>query len=210
LFDLRPPHLVHLQSQRIDLARLLNVLLFLIFLFFSAFNIGYTAFRYLNVRQELSAATSEQVSVKDQSASFAAAIKNYQALKTKIVAYLTFTREELPAVEFMRALEDAIPGGLKFSSLEVRPGNAYMIGSALSDEEIIALTANLASLTYIIKKVDSPITNKSVLGSRQISDFQVTCDIKPILDIEAASPSLNQPFPGAAPAPAPPAPEGGN
>ena len=189
LFDLRPPHLVAYQSQKVDMSRVLSVVLFLIFLMMSLYNIGFTTFRYVQTRQELATARGEQDQVKTTSASFAAKIRQMQELKTKIVAYLEFTREELPAVEFMKALEDALPNGLKISALSVRPGNVLMVGSALSDAEIIGLSSNLDAMRYIVTKVDAPVTTKSTLGVRMISDFRLTCDIRKILDIAADDPN---------------------
>ena len=189
LFDLRPPHLIALQSQKVDLSRILSVVLFLVFILLSIYNIGFTTYRYFQVRQELSSARGEQASVRDMSAQLMATITRMQAMKTRLMAYLDFTREELPAVEFMKALEDAIPQGLKIANLDVRQGNALMVGSALSDNEIIAFAANLDAMKYIITRVDAPVTNKSVLGSKQISDFRLTCDIRKILDIAADDPN---------------------
>jgi hypothetical protein len=189
LFDLRPPHLVAMQSQRVDFSRVFSVLLFIIFLLLSFYNIGFSAYKYLQVRQELSAASGEQMTIRAMSAQLAGTIREMQALKTRIVAYLEFTREELPAVEFMKALEDAIPAGLKIANLEVRPSSVLMVGSALTDDEIIAFAANLDGMKYIVARVDSPITTKSVLGVRPISDFRLTCDIRKILDIAANDPN---------------------
>jgi Tfp pilus assembly protein PilN len=189
LFDLRPPHLVHLQSRSVDAYRLLGILLFIIFIALSFWNIGFTAFKYLQVRQELSASMGSQSETRAQSASLAAAIKQMQALKTQISAYLEFTREELPAVEFMKTLEDAVPEGLKISTLDVIQGSASMAGSALGDDQIKAFAANLSSQNYIVTRVDSPVTTKSVLGSKQISDFRITCNLKKILDIAANDPN---------------------
>ncbi|MDR1579320.1 MAG: hypothetical protein LBS35_03100 [Synergistaceae bacterium] len=189
LFDLRPPHLVQLQSRSVDVSRLLSILLFMIFMALSFWNIGFTAFKYLQVRQELSASLGRQSEVRAQSASFAATIAQMRTLKTQIVAYLEFTREELPAVEFMKTLEDTVPDGLKISTLDVTPGNASMSGAALGDDQIIVFGANLGSQSYIVTRVSSPVTNKSVLGTRQIMDFQITCSLKKILDIAANDPS---------------------
>ncbi|MDR1966308.1 MAG: PilN domain-containing protein, partial [Synergistaceae bacterium] len=189
LFDLRPPHLVQLQGRQIDAARLLSVLFFVVFILFSGYNIFYTALNYLSVRRDLESATGEQISVRDESASLLSSINKIRDLKTRVIAYLAFTRNELPAVEFMKILEDVVPQGLKIATLEVRPESVLMVGSAISDEEIIALTTNLAGMSYIVKKVDAPVTNKSVMGTRQISDFRVTCDIKPILDIAEGDPN---------------------
>ncbi|MDR0653376.1 MAG: hypothetical protein LBG12_08730 [Synergistaceae bacterium] len=168
---------------------MLGILLFIIFIALSFWNIGFTAFKYLQVRQELSASMGSQSETRAQSASLAAAIKQMQALKTQISAYLEFTREELPAVEFMKTLEDAVPEGLKISTLDVIQGSASMAGSALGDDQIKAFAANLSSQNYIVTRVDSPVTTKSVLGSKQISDFRITCNLKKILDIAANDPN---------------------
>jgi Tfp pilus assembly protein PilN len=189
LFDLRPPHLVQLQSKNVDVPRLLSILLFMVFMALSFWNIGFTAFKYLQVRQELSASMGRQSEVRTQSASLAATIKQMQALKTQIVAYLEFTREELPAVEFMKTLEDTVPDGLKISTLNVIQGSASMSGSALGDDQIKMFGANLGSQSYIVTRVDSPVTTKSVLGSKQISDFRITCNLRKILDIAANDPN---------------------
>ena len=192
LFDLRPPYLVQMQSQRVDVWRLLSVVFFLMFLILSVFNIGYTAVNLRSVMKELTAQTGEQMSVRDQSVTLAATIKNMQALKTRVVAYLEFTKAELPSVEFMKILEDVVPAGLKISALDVRPGNVRMRGSALGDDEINALVTNLAAMRYIVTKVDAPVTTKSTIGSRLISDFTLTCDIRSVLDIAADDPNTRQ------------------
>jgi Tfp pilus assembly protein PilO len=176
----------------VDIARLLSVLFFLVFLILSIFNIGYTAVNLRGVMQNLSAQTGEQMSVRDQSATLAVTIKNMQALKTRVVAYLEFTREELPSVEFMKILEDVVPPGLKISALDVRPGNVRMTGSALGDDEINVLVTQLAAMRYIVTKVDAPVTTKSTLNSRLISDFTLTCDIRAVLDIAADDPNTRQ------------------
>jgi len=171
------------QSQRVDILRALSVALFLVFIVMSVCNIAFTAVRYVNTRQELIAARGELEKTRTLSAAFATGIGGMRELMTAVTAYLEFTREELPAVEFMKALEDALPPGLKISALSVRPGSVRMVGSALSDEEIIALSSNLGAMSHIVAHVDAPVTTKSVLGARQISDFSLTCDIRKISDI---------------------------
>jgi Tfp pilus assembly protein PilN len=170
----------------------------MVFMALSFWNIGFTAFKYLHVRQELSASMGRRSEVRTQSATLAATIKQMQALKTQIVAYLEFTREELPAVEFMKTLEDTVPDGLKVATLRVVPGSASMAGAALGDDQIIAFAANLDSQNYIVTRVDSPITTKSVLGAKQISDFRITCNIRKILDIAANDPNRQSIMPAAA------------
>jgi Tfp pilus assembly protein PilN len=189
LFDLRPPHLVQLQARNVDVPRLLGILLFMIFMALSFWNVGFTAFKYLQVRQELNVSLGRHSEVRTLSATLGAAIKQMQAEKTRIVAYLEFTREELPAVEFMKALEDTIPDGLKIATLNVRPESVAMAGSALGGDQIIDFAAKLDSQKYIVTRVDSPVTTRSELRGRQISDFRIICDLRKILDIAANDPA---------------------
>jgi Tfp pilus assembly protein PilN len=170
----------------------------MVFMALSFWNIGFTAFKYLQVRQELSASMGRQSEIRTQSATLAETIKQMQALKTQIAAYLEFTREELPAVEFMKTLEDTVPDGLKIAALDVRQVSATMVGSALGDDQIIAFAANLDSQNYIVTRVDSPVTTKSTLGSKQISDFRITCSLRKILDIAANDPNRQPAMPAAA------------
>ena len=189
LFDLRPPHMVAYQSQKVDISRLLSVVLFLIFILISIFNIGFTTFQYVYVKQELAAARGEQNRVRSMSEGFEAAIVRMREIKAQIVAYLEFTREELPAVEFMKALEDALPIGLKISNMSIRPNNVMMVGAAFSETEIIGFTTNLGAMDYIVTKVDAPLTTRGELNTRVISNFSLTCDIRKILDIAANDPN---------------------
>jgi Tfp pilus assembly protein PilN len=170
-------------------------MLFMVFMALSFWNIGFTAFKYLQVRQELSASMGRQSEIRAQSASLSATIKQMQALKTQIVAYLEFTREELPAVEFMKTLEDTVPEGLKISSLNVIPGSALMSGSALGDDQILEFAANLDSKKYIVTRVDSPVTTKRELRNKLISEFRITCSLRKILDIAANDPNRRPAMP---------------
>jgi Tfp pilus assembly protein PilN len=170
-------------------------MLFMVFLALSFWNIGFTTFKYMQVRQELNVSLGRQSEVRTLSAGLAGEITRMQAIKTQIVAYLEFTREELPAVEFMKTLEDTVPDGLKIYTLNVRPGNVAMSGSALGEDQILVFAANLDSQKYIVPKVDSPITTRSELRGKQISDFRLTCDLKKILDIAASDPIRQQAAP---------------
>lgn len=190
LFDLRPQHLVHEQETRVDPIRLLSVLLFVAFVLLSAFNIGYITLQLNAVRSELSALRGEEARVGDNNARLTESIKSMRVMRDRIKAYLAFTSQELPTVEFMAALEGAVPRGLKINNLEIRPGNVLMRGSALTDQDIIDFGAKLDGMRGIVRKVDAPVTTKGTLGSMIVSDFSMTCNIRSISDIAASYPEL--------------------
>ena len=183
LFDLRPPHLVQSQETRVDPIRLLSVLFFVVFVLLSIFNIAFTTFQLNNVRSELARLRGEETRVTDNNDRLGASIGSMREFRDRIKEYLAFTRQELPTVEFMAALEGAVPRGLKIANLEIRPGSALMRGSALTDQDIIDFGAKLDGMRNIVRKVDAPVTTRGTLGARMISDFSMTCSIRSITDI---------------------------
>lgn len=190
LFDLKSKQLAHEQETRVDIIRLVSVLLFVVFVLLSAFNIGFTTLQLNGVKSELAALRNEEGRVNDNSNRLANSIDTMRKMRDKIKAYLAFTRQELPAVEFMAALEAAVPGGLKITNLEIRPGNALMRGSALTDQDIIDFGAKLDGMRGIVTKVDAPVTTRGTIGSRMVSDYTITCNIRSISDVAAVYPEL--------------------
>ena len=188
--DLRPPHLVYLQDQKVDLVRLISVLLLLIFFMLSFVNIGYTALKLRDVRADLASTQGEQARVKENGDRLAATIAEMRKLRDRITIYLDFTRLELPTVEFMAALESAVPNGLKIASLTIRPGNVLMNGAALSDQEIIDFGAKLDAMRHIVTRVGAPVTTKGELRTRIISNYSITCYIRSLSEIASALPEL--------------------
>ena len=192
--DLRPAHLVFIQEQKVDIVRLLSVLLLLIFLILSVVNIGFTAFKLRDVRAELASTRGEQVRVKENGDRLSASIVEMRKMRDRVKAYLEFTRLDLPTVEFMAALEGAVPNGLKIANLEIRPGNVLMRGAALTDQEIIDFGAKLDSMRNIVTRVGAPVTTKGTLGGRRgtvmISEYSIACNIRSISDVASSYPEL--------------------
>lgn len=188
LLDLRPAHLVHIQEQRIDPIRLLSVLLFSIFFILSIFNIGMTFIKLREVREELAAVRGENIRVKENNDRLAASIAEMRKMRDRVRVYLEFSRLELPTVEFMAALEGAVPSGLKVTNMEIRPGNVLMKGAALTDQEIIDFGAKLDGMRHIVTRVGAPVTTKGTLGSRMISDYSIICNIRPISEVLSSYP----------------------
>lgn len=186
LFDLRAPKLVQLQETHVDPLRLFSMLLFGAFVVISLFNIAYTIINLRDVRSQLDSVKGEQTVLVDQSARIDMEIGTLRLYKEKIKAYVAFSKEEMPSVEFLAALEGAIPAGVKLTRLEMRPGNVLMRGAALSDQDIIDFGSKLDSMKNIVTKVDAPVTAKDTTGSRVILEFTIPCTVKTVSEVAAA------------------------
>jgi hypothetical protein len=177
---------VHIQEQQVDLTRLLSVLFFVAFVGLSLFNIGHITFRLRDVRAELANVEGEQLIVSDQTERLGQRIAEMRKLRDKVRAYIEFTRQELPTVEFMAALEESVPDGVKITNLQIRPGSVTMRGSALTDQDISDFGLRLDGRKDITTGVGAPTTTKATLGSRMISDFSISCNLRSISDIASA------------------------
>ena len=190
LLDLRAPHLVQLQSQKVDATRILSVVLLIVFIFMSIGNIAYTTMKYIDVRSNLGDTQTKLANNRTLSTQLDGKIKTFRAKRDELLAQISFTRMELPCVEFLQALEDALPeNGLKLKTVTITEGNVVMNGAALTENEIVDFGAKLDSLKYIVTNVASARTTKTVIGTnKQIVGFGLSCTIKNIIDVTADSP----------------------
>jgi hypothetical protein len=102
--------------------------------------------------------------------------ENYEE-KSKASSLVGFASVELPAVEFMALLENTVPVKLKICNLEIRPESILMEGSAVDGDSVLSFIANLNGANNIVSHVDAPVTAKSVLGTKTITNFQIKCNI---------------------------------
>ncbi len=162
------------------------MLLFGAFVVISLFNIAYTVINLRDVRSQLDSVKGEQTVLVDQSARIDMEIGTLRLYKEKIKAYVAFSKEEMPSVEFLAALEGAIPNSVKLTRLEMKPGNVLMKGVALTDQDIIDFGSKLDSMRNIVTKVDAPVTAKDASGGRVILEFTIPCTIKTVSEVAAA------------------------
>jgi hypothetical protein len=162
-------------------------MLFVVFVCLSLFNIVNTMFKLRDVRAELGEKRSDQMIVNDSSERLLQAINELRALKDMATSYIEFTRQELPTVEFLSALEGAIPNGLKVTDISIRQGNVMMRGASMTDQEIVEFSSRLDGIKNIVIKVDAPVTTKNTINNRIISNFTITCNIKSVAAIASAT-----------------------
>ncbi|MDR1516374.1 MAG: PilN domain-containing protein [Synergistaceae bacterium] len=190
LFDLRPQHLVQVQDQKFDLMRVLVVVLFVGFVVVSIFNIANMMLRLRGLNAELDAQRAESSSVGASISNLDTKIATFREARERIRAYLEFTRQDLPTVEFLSGLEGAVNSGLKVTNLDIRQGSVTLRGSGITDQDVMDFVNGLDSMKYMITKVDPPSMTKSTLNNVLITDFALSCNIKSVTAIGEALPDI--------------------
>lgn len=202
LFDLRSHKIVQVQEKQIDALRLLSMVLFGGFVVVSLFNIAYTVINLRDVRGQLDGIKEEHNVLIGRAARIDSEIGTLRLYKDKIKAYVAFSKAEMPSVEFLAALEGALPGGVKLTKMDMTPGNVVLRGVALADQDLVDFGARLDGMRNIVTKVDAPVTAKTTVGTRILVEFTVPCTVKTVAEVAASMAEM--PPQGAVPG------EGGN
>jgi hypothetical protein len=190
LFDLRPQHLVQVQDQKFDVMRILVVALFVGFVVVSIFNIANMMLKLRSLNDDLNAERTESASVGASISTLDTKIADFRSARDRIRAYLEFTRQDLPTVEFLSGIEGAVGSGLKVSNVDIRQGSVTMRGSGISDQDVMDFVNGLDAMKYMITKVDPPSMTKSTLNNALITDFSLSCNIKSVTQIGEALPEI--------------------
>lgn len=179
-FDLRPQYIVASQNTKIVPLRLIIVVLAAVFFIVSAFNIAFLLIELSDGRSELVSLRSEERRLTESQARILAAIEAMRKTRDDIKGIIDFRKQDIAAVEFLSSLEGVVPPGLKISKMEIRQGAVTMNGSSLDDKSIIDFGSQLGELRGIVSHVSAPVTVRSSIGSRMISDFTLRCSILPL------------------------------
>lgn len=201
LFDLRSPKLVQVQETTVNPLRLVSMLLFCAFVLVSLFNIAYTIINLRDVRAQLANLRSERDTVMAQTARIEQEIGGLRAYKERIKAYVAFSKEEMPSVEFLAALEGAVASSVKLTRLDMKPGNVVIKGVTLGDQDIVDFGNKLGGMKNMVTKISAPVTARTTAGSRIAIEFTIPVDIKSVSEVLAADTSDMLAQDGAAGAP---------
>lgn len=173
------------RERRIDPPRLLILSLFVVFLLLSVYNIGHTVSRLRSARAEIACLKGEEARVVAMATRLGNTIASLKKAHDRTLDYLAFVRFDLPAVEFLAALEEAVAPGIKIAAVEMQPGSARMRGSALTEQDVRGFAARLEGMQYIVSKVEVPVVTKGAVGRRAVWNFAISCDIEQIAEITA-------------------------
>jgi hypothetical protein len=190
LFDLRPQHLVQIQNQKLDIARVLIVIFFVGFVMVSIFNIANMMIKLRGLNADLAEERVTQASISSSITAVNSQIDGFRAIRDRIRGHLEFTMQDLPTVEFLSGLESAVNAGLKVSNVDLRQGSVTMRGSAITDQDVMDFVNSLDSMKYMVTQVDPPSMTKSTLNNVLITDFSLSCNIKSVTAIGEALPEV--------------------
>lgn len=179
-FDLRPRSVIESSSRRIRYQRLIAVILLLAFFLVTGITVVYGAILSSSLKSER--VRLEQVVDESQlqNQRLAAQIKTLQSREKIFSGALELLQKELPSLEFLGALEAALPPTVWLDKISIQAGTVKMSGNAYAENDIVTFARGLTAST-VVTYVGLPVTTRSRRDGRDVVRFDLQCGI---LDLE--------------------------
>ena len=179
-FDLRPRSVIESTSRRIRYQRLVAVILLLAFFLVTGITVVYGAILSSSLKSERVRLEQvvEESSVQNQR--LTSQIKTLQSREKLFAGALSLLQKELPSLEFLGALEGALPPTVWLDKISIQAGTVKMSGSAYAENDIVTFARGLTAST-VVTYVGLPVTTRSRRDGRDVVRFNLQCGI---LDLE--------------------------
>ncbi len=175
--DLRPDSLKRESRKGVNIARLVAATLLVAFFLVSLGSIFYGSFLFFRLKEEKA---SLQMSIEELTTQDVRLTGELKRLQNEAAIYtdnLALVKAELPALEFLNAIQGALPSATRMDSVEVTSGSAKIIGTASSEGEVVAFARKLGEAP-LVSSVSFPVTSKK----DNLIQFELTCSL---LDMDA-------------------------
>ena len=175
--DLRPASLKRESRKAVNATRLAAAVLLVAFCLVSAVCILYGSILAFRLKEEKA---SLQLSIEEltaQDVRLTGELKRLQNEAARFTENLALVKAELPALEFLNAVQGALPAASRMDTVEVSAGSAKIVGVAASEGEVVAFARKLGEAP-LVSSVSFPVTSKQ----GNLIRFELTCSL---LDMDA-------------------------
>jgi len=180
--DLRPLGVKIAEKKKIDLPRVIAMVLILVFIVTSCFTSVYGIFvlRELVAKRQALEASVEKLTLEGKR------LDGYIAQnKEKLDLYekaLSLLREDIPSVEFFSAVMASLPNEVWLSQVRLLPGRADVEGYAFAENDVAAFALKLlnSSVVNTISPLVTTKETKRTKGEQESSlvKFSFSCELK--------------------------------
>ncbi|GAB1426743.1 hypothetical protein MASR2M17_01690 [Aminivibrio sp.] len=180
--DLRPRYLLESSRKKLNAARVLLVSLLLAFFLVGGTTLGLSFMKVRSMNSEV-AMVSDQVAIqKAQNRKMANEIKRLSEVEAVYTSALKLLKDELPALEFVNAVEAALPLGVWLESLTINPGKAILRGKSWVESDVVEFAKGLLD-SGVVATVDFPVTTRIEKDKESMVDFTLSCLLRDIATV---------------------------
>ena len=170
--DLRPETLKRESKKAVNATRLVAAVLLVAFCLVSLGSILYGTALAFRLREEKASLKLSIEELTTQDVRLTGELKRLQNESATFTENLALINAELPALEFLNAIQGALPSSTRIDSVEMSNGSAKLVGIASSEGEVVAFARKLGEAT-LVSSVSFPVTSKQ----GNLIRFEVTCTL---------------------------------
>ena len=180
--DLRPAALKRESRKAVNATRLVAAVLLVAFCLVSLGSILYGTALAFRLKEEKATLQMSIEELTTQDVRLTGELKRLQNESAEFTENLALVQAEIPALEFLNAIQGALPTSTRMDSVEVTAGSAKLVGIASSEGEVVAFARKLGEAT-LVSSVSFPVTSKQ----GNLIRFELTCTL---LDMDALGQKL--------------------
>lgn len=186
--DLRPLSVRIFEKKKVDLPRVVALVLILVFVVVSCFTTVYGIFVLKELsaeRQALEASVEKLTQESKRLDGYIAEVTKQLDLYGKALALL---REDVPSIEFFTAATAALPENVWLSDVQLLPGKANVNGYAFAENDIAAFALKLLNAS-VVSSISPLVTSKeerrgSEGQGRALVKFSFSCTVKDLVGMQ--------------------------
>ena len=179
--DLRPTGVKVAEVKKVDLPRLVALVLILIFIVVSSFTTVYGIFvlRELTAERQALEASVQRLTLESKK------LDGYIAEVTGQLDHygkaLAILREDTPSIEFFSVATAALPSSVWLSQVKMVPGKADVEGFAFAENDIAAFALKLLTAS-VVDSISPLVTSKETKRDGNMEEtlvkFSFSCNVK--------------------------------
>lgn len=170
--DLRPASLKRETRKAVHATRLVAAILLVAFGLVSGVCILFGSVLSFRLREEKATLKLSIEELTAQDVRLTGELKRLQNESARFVENLALVKAELPALEFLNAVQGALPAASRMDTVEVNAGSAKIVGIAASEGEVVAFARKLGEAP-LVSSVSFPVTSKQ----GNLIRFELTCSL---------------------------------
>ena len=170
--DLRPASLKRETRKAVNATRLVAAVLLISFCLVSTVCILYGSILAFRLKEEKASLKLSIEELTAQDVRLTGELKRLQNESARFMENLALVKAELPALEFLNALQGALPAASRMDTVEVSSGTAKIVGIAASEGEVVAFARKLGEAP-LVSSVSFPVTSKQ----GNLIRFELTCSL---------------------------------
>lgn len=170
--DLRPASLKRETRKAVHATRLVAAILLVAFCLVSGVCILFGSVLSFRLREEKATLKLSIEELTAQDVRLTGELKRLQNESARFIENLALVKAELPALEFLNAVQGALPAASRMDTVEVNAGSAKIVGIAASEGEVVAFARKLGEAP-LVSSVSFPVTSKQ----GNLIRFELTCSL---------------------------------